>query len=330
MAPRKSTTDPTSPAGTAPAAAKTPAKIARPQRIKDVAYIEALMRLAEVYYKGGMAPKGCNRAESVAAIIEVGRDVGLSDSQALANIMLVNGRPTIWGDGGMALIRSSGLLEDAEDSFVGEPDEDSYGCTVRLKRVGAERDRIVTFTVAEAKRAGLWSKKGPWQEYPERMLRWRALGFACRNEFPDVLCGLIFAEEAYDTPASYSSGPQAVASEATAAAAVPVEAADDAALSALATEVATAPIPADAVPVDEPIGPTDDQAAILTGLRSFVIAERVPDVNDAEAAKAAWLDVLKPYGVATVKDLPRSKIDALIADLRSKHDPFEGRQSKAA
>jgi hypothetical protein len=58
----------------------------------------------------------------------------------------------------------------------------------------------VKFSVEDAKRAGLWGKQGPWSAYPKRMMQMRARGFALRDAFPDVLKGLITAEEAEDYP----------------------------------------------------------------------------------------------------------------------------------
>jgi hypothetical protein len=57
-----------------------------------------------------------------------------------------------------------------------------------------------TFSVADAKRAKLWFKAGPWTTYPDRMLQMRARGFAIRDTFPDALRGVIIAEEAQDHP----------------------------------------------------------------------------------------------------------------------------------
>ena len=50
------------------------------------------------------------------------------------------------------------------------------------------------FSVEDAKRAKLWGKSGPWQQYPERMLLWRARSFAF-DLFSDALCGLYLKEE---------------------------------------------------------------------------------------------------------------------------------------
>jgi hypothetical protein len=68
----------------------------------------------------------------------------------------------------------------------------------QAKRRGYSKPTTVTFTVADAKKAGLWGKQGPWQQYPRRMLQLRARGFALRDAFPDVLRGLVTAEEAQD------------------------------------------------------------------------------------------------------------------------------------
>ena len=66
------------------------------------------------------------------------------------------------------------------------------------KRRGYEKPTVVRFSVADAKKAQLWGKSGPWTQYSRRMLQMRARGFALRDAFPDVLRGLVTAEEAQD------------------------------------------------------------------------------------------------------------------------------------
>ena len=72
--------------------------------------------------------------------------------------------------------------------------------TCTAKRRGYEKPTVVRFSVADAKKAGLWGKSGPWSQYSKRMLQLRARGFALRDAFPDVLKGLVTAEEAQDYP----------------------------------------------------------------------------------------------------------------------------------
>jgi hypothetical protein len=67
-----------------------------------------------------------------------------------------------------------------------------------VKRKG-EPDVHSSFSVSDAKRAGLWGKQGPWSQYPKRMLQLRARAFALRDAFPDALRGLASAEEEQDT-----------------------------------------------------------------------------------------------------------------------------------
>ena len=59
---------------------------------------------------------------------------------------------------------------------------------------------IRTFSIAEARKARLLGKSGPWQDYRGRMLQMRARGFALRDGFADVLKGLNIREEVEDIP----------------------------------------------------------------------------------------------------------------------------------
>ena len=58
-----------------------------------------------------------------------------------------------------------------------------------------------TFTIEDAKKAGLYGKQGPWQTAPRRMMQMRARAFALRDVFTDVLRGVHIAEIAQDEPA---------------------------------------------------------------------------------------------------------------------------------
>ena len=71
-----------------------------------------------------------------------------------------------------------------------------YTCTVR--RRGVESPISATFSLDDAKAAGLLSKPGPWQEYRTRMLQMRARAWALRAGFADVLRGVALAEESQD------------------------------------------------------------------------------------------------------------------------------------
>ncbi len=153
-------------------------------------------RIAVAVCKAGMAPKGLDSPEKAMVAIMHGMEVGLTPMAALQSIAVVNGRPTIWGDGAIGLVRASGLCEYIQERIDGDGDNMVAVCEV--KRKGEKQPIIGKFSVADAKKAGLWGKQGPWTQYPKRMLAMRARAFPLRDGFADVLRGLGIAEEQQD------------------------------------------------------------------------------------------------------------------------------------
>jgi hypothetical protein len=116
--------------------------------------------------------------------------------QSLQSIAVVNGRPSVYGDTALAVCKGSPVCEWVRETIEGEGEHMVAVC--QAKRRGDAQPVESRFGVAEAKKAGLWGKQGPWTQYPRRMLQMRARGFALRDAFPDVLRGLVTAEEAAD------------------------------------------------------------------------------------------------------------------------------------
>lgn len=133
---------------------------------------------------------------SVIAAWTLGSQLGLSLFSSLQHIMVINGRPTLWGDGALAVVRAHPDFVDIREGLDGEGDSRIATCTVW--RRGSDHPTIRTFSVHDAKRAKLWGKSGPWTQYPDRMLQMRARGFAIRDAFADALCGCGIAEEERD------------------------------------------------------------------------------------------------------------------------------------
>ena len=157
------------------------------------------MSFAKMVANSDFAPKDFRgKPESCLLAIDYGGSIGLSRMQSLQSIAVINGRPTIWGDAALALVIGSPVCEYVRETVDGEGD--AMVATCEAKRRGYEKASVVRFGVADAKKAGLWGKSGPWSQYPRRMLQMRARGFALRDAFPDVLRGLVTAEEAQDYP----------------------------------------------------------------------------------------------------------------------------------
>lgn len=124
--------------------------------------------------------------------IQWGKDLGLAPLQATQNIAVINGRPALWGDAVPALVIASKQCEYINMTF------ENNTAICKVKRIG-QPEHISTFSMQQAKVAGLTEKGGPWKQYPERMLANRARAFALRDVFPDVLKGLYTAEELIDS-----------------------------------------------------------------------------------------------------------------------------------
>jgi hypothetical protein len=156
-------------------------------------------RFAKMVAASDFAPKDFKgKPESCLLAIQHGSEVGLSPMQSLQSIACINGRPSVWGDAALALVMGSPVCEHVSEGIDGEGEQMAAICVA--KRRGYEKATVVRFSVADAKKAGLWGKSGPWTQYPKRMLQLRARGFALRDAFPDVLKGLVTAEEAQDYP----------------------------------------------------------------------------------------------------------------------------------
>lgn len=163
--------------------------------------LDELWRFSTMLASSDLAPKGYGgKPANVAIAIQMGHEIGLRPMQAVQNIAVINGRPSVWGDAVVGLVEASGLLEDFDEHFEGDgvKMDDGYMAVCIVKRKGRSKPSRTDFSVADAKRAGLWNKEGPWKTYPKRMLQMRARGFALRDTFADVLKGLMLAEEAQD------------------------------------------------------------------------------------------------------------------------------------
>jgi hypothetical protein len=164
-----------------------------------LASFDDAFRFAKMVAGSEFAPKDFKgKPESCMLAIQHGSEVGLSPMQSLQSIAVINGRPTIWGDAALALVQSSPVCEYVKEYTEGQGDNLTAVC--EAKRRGYPAPTVSRFSMADAKRAGLAGKTGPWSQYPERMLALRARGFALRNAFADALRGLITAEEAQDYP----------------------------------------------------------------------------------------------------------------------------------
>jgi hypothetical protein len=154
-----------------------------------------LLKLADVLSRSGdLVPKHFQgNAPAITAAIMRGMEVGLNPMQALSSIAVIKGRATLWGDALPALVQRAGHHVDVDYEGQG----DSLTAVATLTRSDGKKV-VRRFGIADAKRAQLLGKPGPWQQYPQRMIAHRARSWAIRDGAADALMGMQVAEEVSD------------------------------------------------------------------------------------------------------------------------------------
>jgi hypothetical protein len=155
------------------------------------------------------------KVPAVVAVLIQGYQLQLPPLTALQHIIPVNGLLSIKGDLAKSMIFNSGKLKSGSWREEEHGNIDNENLVVQITATRSDNGQTLTrsFSVDEAKRAGLWIPIGKtqgtdgykylasaWWKYPARMIMYRALGFIARDLFPDVMNGLYTTEEAADIP----------------------------------------------------------------------------------------------------------------------------------
>jgi hypothetical protein len=168
-----------------------------PKSIADVRELARMIALAEWAPASYRDIEGNYLQQKIELAIMHGVTVGLGPIAAVQSIAVIDGMPTIWGDGALAIVERCGLLEDMVEDYQFDAEQGLTAiCTMRRRR----RPTPITnrFSMAMAEQARLTQKEGPWQSYPQRMLKMRARSWTIRDGFADVLRGLHIREEVDD------------------------------------------------------------------------------------------------------------------------------------
>lgn len=177
------------------------ARIAQPMRGHVTAIIpqsiEEVFRVSRGVVQSGLAPDALVKgkdddaaASSVAVVIMSGAELGLKPMVALRSFTVINGKPALYGDGLINVVRQSGKVTYLRTGC--DPRDGKLVGWCEAKRSDTGEDKRVEFSQDDAIKAGLWQSSGssPWAKYPQRMLAWRAAGWCLRELFGDVLGGI--------------------------------------------------------------------------------------------------------------------------------------------
>lgn len=228
--------------------------------------LDDVERLAKIACTSGLVSL---RPEQAAVILLTGHELGLSPMQSLRGIYVVNGKPVLSADMLVAVVRASGRCASW---VVVESTEDR--CTITTQRKGESATASRTWTMADAKRAGVTGKP-IWSQYPRTMLRHRCAADLAREVYPDVVLGLYDPEElGADNRVAIEAEPVVVAPPITARL-------DATTLNALGVEQREPVRAVQSLPVNEDAEPTAYEIA----------SSHLAQSRDLVALKAAWTHV---------------------------------------
>ena len=160
--------------------------------------LETYMQLADKLSKSGLVPEAYKgKPNNVLVAIQWGMEIGLTPMRSLQSIAIIGGKPSIYGDELLGLVKSHPAFRGCEEKL----DEKTMVATCTIKRDVAGEIEVTerTFSKDDAVKSKLW-ERNVWKSYPKRMLQHRARGFAIRDAFPDAIKGIITYEELRDYP----------------------------------------------------------------------------------------------------------------------------------
>lgn len=229
--------------------------------------------------KSNLIPQALKRKpEDIVAIVLTGREMNLGPMQSLRAFHIINGVVTMKAETMAALVRSSPVCE-----YLLLKESTAKIATFETKRKGDQTPTTLSFTIDEAKQAGLTVNQ-TWSKYPAALLRARAVSALCKAVYSDLLLGVyeeseierVVAGPAEDLKARIKAEVTVVDAEI-----VPVELV----------------APADPVAPSEPPSLADQIAAAATHEDLRKLLEPI------KASPAAELEVLKELYRARVKEL---------------------------
>lgn len=131
----------------------------------------------------------------IVAIVLAGAELGIPPMASIRSIHLIDGKPVLSADAMAGLcLRNRDVCEYL--TLVVSTDAKA---TYRAKRKGAPEPVEISFTIEQAKIAGLVGK-GNWAKYPAAMLRARAMSAIARAVFPDLVGNLYDSDELEPAP----------------------------------------------------------------------------------------------------------------------------------
>jgi hypothetical protein len=155
---------------------------------------EIAKRIAHTLASSNLVPDDYRgRPNDVFVAINMGSELGMEPFQAIQSIAVIEGKPCLYGDGLIGVVRASPKCLWIEETIS----SDGSVATCRTQRDGDPNPVEQSYSMDDAVQAGI-SAKFNWKKHPKRMLQMRARAYCLRDAYPDLLKGLGVVEERQD------------------------------------------------------------------------------------------------------------------------------------
>jgi hypothetical protein len=152
------------------------------------------MELAKMLAGSALLPRNLKTPQDVLVVMMTGKELGISTMQAVRSIWVNNGKPELSADLLVGLVKRH---RDVCEWFIVEDESDEQHGVVTTKRVGAPKPERFTYTLEDARLAGLLGKDN-WRRHPKDMLLARACARAARKVYPDLVANMYLPDELED------------------------------------------------------------------------------------------------------------------------------------
>ncbi len=148
----------------------------------------AMLKMAETLVKSGFLPVAIKTPAQAVAIVMTGRELGIPPMQALRQVNVIQGKPTMAAELMLALAYQHipGFKYEILETT-------STKCVCKFTRPG-HVSLTHKFDIDDAKSMQLAGKDN-WKKQPATMLRWRCISSGLRLIAPDAIAGVYTPEE---------------------------------------------------------------------------------------------------------------------------------------
>jgi hypothetical protein len=156
--------------------------------------LSEVKELVSIYLKSGLA-SGIKSVEQGIVVAMLGMEMGMQPLHALRSLHVMDGKPVLASEALVALVHKGGRCR-----YFRCVESTAERATFETMAISDPEPTRLTFSMEDAKRAGL-AGRGPWQKYPQAMLRARCAMALARAHYPDAVMGALEEGEARDIAA---------------------------------------------------------------------------------------------------------------------------------